>query len=58
MEPADYQPLPQEAHDFIEGRLGADDERAFRRRLERDENLRRQVERVRATMALLRGLPT
>lgn len=57
MEPADYQPLPQEAHDFIEGRLGADAERDFRRRLERDENLRKQVERVRATVALLRGLP-
>lgn len=57
MQPDDYKPLPPEAHAFLDGTLNAEQEADFRRRLDRDETLRADVESVRAALSMLKSLP-
>jgi anti-sigma-K factor RskA len=57
MKPADYQPFPPEAHDFVDGRLSAEAERDFERRMAANPQLREQVEQLRKAITLLRDLP-
>jgi hypothetical protein len=57
MEPADYQPLPPEAHAFVDGRLGVDAEREFLRRMKADPQLRERVNELRGAIGMLRDLP-
>lgn len=53
MNPAEYEPLCAEAHAFIDGLLDADAERAFIRRMERDDALRQRVEEIQAARSML-----
>lgn len=57
MEPADYQPFAPEVHAFVDGRLDAESERDFTRRMHANPQLRRQVEELRGALAVLHGLP-
>jgi anti-sigma-K factor RskA len=57
MEPAEYQPLPPEVHDYVDGRLSADAERDFERRMNASAQLRTQVEQLRQAIEMLRDLP-
>ncbi len=57
MQPDEYKPLPPEAHAFLDGTLNAEQEADFRRRLDRDESLRTQVEGVRVALSMLKALP-
>ncbi len=57
MKPADYQPFPPEVHDFVDGRLSAEAERDFERRMAANPQLREQVESLRKAINLLRDLP-
>lgn len=57
MQPDEYKPLPPEAHAFLDGTLNADQEADFRRRLDRDTELRNEVENVRVALGLLKTLP-
>jgi hypothetical protein len=57
MKPGEYQPLPPEAHDYVDGRLSSDDERAFERRVKADPKLAEQVATLRASIALLNATP-
>lgn len=56
MNPAEYQPLPAEAHAYIDGLLDADGERAFLRRLEHDDALRQRVEEIQAARSMLQSV--
>jgi anti-sigma-K factor RskA len=57
MKPGDYQPLPPEAHDYVDGRLSEEQEKAFERRLESDPQLAAQVQALRASVQMLHDLP-
>ena len=57
MEPADYQPFPPEVHAYVDGRMSAEDERDFTRRLAASATLRSQVAQLRTALKLLRALP-
>jgi hypothetical protein len=57
MKPADYQPFPPEVHDFVDGRLSAEAERGFERRMAANPQLREQVDALRKAINLLRDLP-
>ena len=57
MQPSDYQPLPREAHAFIDGLLSAEAEQAFRRRLEKNQDLQGRVDELRRARNLLHDLP-
>lgn len=57
MEPADYQPFAPDVHAFVDGRMDAESERDFRRRMNASDALRRQVEQLRGALAVLHGLP-
>lgn len=56
MKPGDYQPLPPEAHDYLDGRLALQDEEAFSRRLERDDDLRSRINELRTAREWLGNL--
>ena len=57
MEPAEYQPYPPELHDYVDGRMSAEAERDFERRLERNPSLKRQADALRSALQLLHELP-
>ncbi|MBX3474014.1 MAG: hypothetical protein KF754_06490 [Planctomycetes bacterium] len=57
MQPDEYNPLPPEAHAFLDGTLSAEQEAEFRRRMDRDQRLASDVEGVRAALGLLKTLP-
>jgi hypothetical protein len=57
MEPAEYKPFAPQVHEYVDGRLSADDERAFERRLERDPELKSQVESLKRSLDALAKLP-
>jgi len=57
MQPDEYKPLPPEAHAFLDGTLKAEQEADFRRKLDRDESLRTEVEKLGAALDLLKTLP-
>ncbi|MBK8208166.1 MAG: hypothetical protein IPK87_15425 [Planctomycetes bacterium] len=57
MEASEYQPYPPEIHDFVDGRMDADAERAFRRRMETNAALAEQVEQLRHAIKLLHEIP-
>lgn len=57
MDPGDYQPLPSEVHDFVDGRLSPADERDLRARMAANPKLKAQVETLQGAIALLHGMP-
>ncbi|MBZ0138130.1 MAG: hypothetical protein K8I27_17370 [Planctomycetes bacterium] len=57
MEPSDYQPFDPQLHDYVDGRMSADDERDFARKLERNPELKKQAEALGKALALLKTLP-
>jgi hypothetical protein len=57
MQPDEYNPLPPEAHAFLDGRMDADAEADFRRRLNDDSALRENVEKLQGALAALKTLP-
>lgn len=57
MEASEYQPFPPEIHEFVDGRMDAETERAFRRRMEGNAALAAQVEQLQGALKLLRELP-
>lgn len=56
MQPDEYNPLPPEAHAFLDGRLDAEAEADFRRRLKDDDALRENVEKLQGALAALKTL--
>lgn len=56
MEPSEYAPLPREAHAYIDGQLGAEAERDFERRLERDLALKQRLAEVQAARRMLQSV--
>jgi hypothetical protein len=57
MKPGDTEHFAQDVHDYVDGRMSADDERDFKRRLNADPVLREQVESLRAALKVLHDLP-
>lgn len=57
MKPSEYQPFAPEVHDYVGGRMTAEAERDFTRKLERNSELKQQVESLRRSMELLGSLP-
>lgn len=57
MEPADYKPFAPEVHEYVDGRMSADAERDFERRLGANPELKRQVDALRRSIELLGDLP-
>lgn len=57
MQPDEYKPLPPQAHAFLDGRLNAEEEADFRRRMDNEPELSAGVEQLRSTLALLKTLP-
>jgi anti-sigma factor RsiW len=57
MNPAEYQPLAPEVHDFVDGRLSSMEEEALLRRLDAEPELARRVGELRASIEALRDLP-
>lgn len=53
MEPSDYKPMHPEVHDYVDGKLTADEERKFERRMDRDEELSAQVGNLQNALAML-----
>ncbi|MEE9311065.1 MAG: hypothetical protein V3V10_01510, partial [Planctomycetota bacterium] len=53
MEPSDYKPMHPEVHDYVDGKLSADDERKFERRMDRSEELSAQVGNLQNALAML-----
>ncbi|MHC4839921.1 MAG: anti-sigma factor family protein [Planctomycetota bacterium] len=53
MEPSDYKPLHPEVHDYLDGKLSAEDERRFERRMDSNEELAEQVSNLRNAIAVL-----
>lgn len=58
MDPGEYQPLPSEVHDFVDGRLSPADERDFQKRMAANPKLKQQVHTLQGAIALLHALPT
>ncbi len=58
MDPGEYQPLPSEVHDFVDGRLSPADERDFQKRMAGNPKLKQQVHTLQGAIALLHALPT
>lgn len=57
MEPSDYQPFDPQVHEYVDGRMSADAERDFARKLERNPELKKQVESLQKALELLHTLP-
>lgn len=57
MEPADYKPFAPEVHEYVDGRMSAESERDFERRLAANPELKRQVDSLRRSIELLGNLP-
>lgn len=57
MEPSDYQPFDPQVHEYVDGRMSADGERDFERKLERNPELKKQVDSLRKALELLHALP-
>jgi hypothetical protein len=57
MKPSDYQPFDADVHEYVDGRMTADAERDFERRLERNPELKQQVDGLRKALQALRELP-
>lgn len=57
MKPSDYQPFDPQVHEYVDGRMSADAERDFARRIEASPELKRQVESLRKALELLHTLP-
>ncbi len=57
MEASEYQPFPPEIHDFVDGRMDAEAERSFRRRMESNAAIAEQVEQLRTAIKLLHEIP-
>lgn len=57
MEPAEYKPFAPEVHEYVDGRMSAEAERDFERRLGANPELKRQVEALRRSIELLGNLP-
>ena len=58
MKPSEYQPFAPEVHEYVDGQMTAENEREFERKLERNPELKKQVESLRRTIELLGSLPT
>jgi len=57
MQPDEYNPLPPDAHAFLDGRLAPEAEADFRRRMDADPVLRTGVEKLHRALNLLKTLP-
>jgi hypothetical protein len=57
MEPSEYNPFAPEVHDYVDGRLSAEAERDFERRLQSNTELKGQVESLKRSIAALGALP-
>ncbi|MCB9933323.1 MAG: hypothetical protein H6841_07875 [Planctomycetes bacterium] len=57
MQPADYKPFAPEVHEYVDGRMSAEAERDFERRLQANPELKRQVDALRRSIELLGNLP-
>ncbi|MCB9895085.1 MAG: hypothetical protein H6839_11595 [Planctomycetes bacterium] len=57
MEPADYKPFSADVHDYVGGRMSADAERDFERKLGNNAELKQQVDQLRKSLDLLHTLP-
>jgi hypothetical protein len=57
MKPSDYQPFAPEVHEYVDGRMTAEAERDFQRKLERNPELKQQVESLQHALELLGSVP-
>ena len=57
MEPSEYKPFAPEIHDYVGGRMSAEDEREFERRLAVNSELKGQVDQLRRALELLHSIP-
>ena len=57
MKPSEYQPFDPQVHEYVDGRMSADAERDFVRKLERNPELKKQVESLQKALELLHTLP-
>ncbi|MCA8913873.1 MAG: hypothetical protein KDB90_00575 [Planctomycetes bacterium] len=57
MEPSDYKPFSSDVHDYVGGRMSAEAERDFERKLSTNAELKSQVDLLRKSLDLLHTLP-
>ena len=57
MKPSEYQPFAPEVHEYVDGNMSADAERDFERKLERNPELKKQVESLQHALELLGSVP-